>query len=96
MTPRFHALYDSIEDVAANPQPSFMVLKYTAFETTLLVLIPLCFKTLFQLLYLKYIIYSLDNYNTLYTCILQEAEPGTTLGKIGESIKKVISKKGNI
>ena len=38
MTPRFHALFDSIEDVAANPNPTFMVLKYGSFETTLLVL----------------------------------------------------------
>jgi len=37
MTPRFHAMVDSIEDVAAIPRPTFMVLKYTSFESDIFV-----------------------------------------------------------
>ena len=59
MAPRFHALFDSIEDVAASPYPTFMVLKYTSFETTVLVLMLLHFETSIQFLW--YIIY-INNY----------------------------------
>ena len=37
MAPRFHAMVDSIEDVAEISRPTFMVLKYTSFESDIFV-----------------------------------------------------------
>lgn len=38
MTPRYHPMVDSVEDVATMSRPVFMVNKFTSYETAILVI----------------------------------------------------------
>lgn len=38
MTPQFHPMIDSVEDIVAIPRPIFMVQRYTSFESLIMVI----------------------------------------------------------